>query len=257
MQTLFRTLNIILGPLMTLVFAAHFAGLRVAGKEAGDAIGGILAGLVMLAIELGLTQGPKYSSWLRRHLDRRAAFEGIWLQDVIKGHEDNRVAVFTVDYERESDALSVQGHAYSGDGRLWAKWHSTQVSMDAANLAMTYLWEGEAALGQPIPTADKVGLAKLALRKPAAIFSLPMKGDGGIWHVGETSRLEFRLQRITDQLLTELGLTFTERDLRVDAHDEESRVVAALLRQRASAAPRIEPASAEGAPAGGSASSGG
>lgn len=231
MQTLFRVINVVLGPLFTLLFAAHFAGLKIAGREAGDLVGGAIAGLVMLAMELGLTQGPKRSRWLRRWLDPRAAFEGVWLQDVIKGHEDNGVAVFSVDYERDSDTFSVHGHAYSLNGRLWAKWNSTHVFIDAPQLRSTYLWDGE-VLGKPTPSADKTGLGELKLRRPPAL-SLPMTGDGGVSHIGETTRLEFRLQRVTNLLLKEHGMPFAERDIRVDAHDEERQLVAAFLRRRA------------------------
>lgn len=232
MQTIFRLVNVVLGPLLTLLFAAQFAGSKILGKDAGDVVGGVLAGLVMLATELGLTQGPKFSRTLRRWLDPRAAFEGVWVQDVIKGHEANKLAVFRVDYERESDTFSVHGHAYSPDGKPWAKWDSTHVFIDAAALHATYLFKGE-VLGQQTPRDDKTGLTELRLRRPPGL-ALPMSGDGGILHVGEVSKLEFRLRRVTNRLLKELGLGFTERDVHIDENDEELRFVAAVLQKRPS-----------------------
>jgi hypothetical protein len=225
MQTLFRVLNLIAGPLLTLVFTAHFAGLTIAGKDAGDAIGGGLAGVFMLGIEIALTQGPKRSRWLRRWLDPRAAFEGAWLQEVSRGQEGNQLAVFTVDYERESDTFAAQGNSYSADGAQWAKWHSTHMFIDAAHLTATYLWEGE-QLRKETPEADKSGLAQLRLRPPPA-FSLPMTGDGDVSHLGENTRVTFRIQRVTNELLHGLGLAFDERQLRIEANHEESRLVAA------------------------------
>jgi hypothetical protein len=225
MQTLFRVLNLIGGPLLTLVFAAHFAGLTIAGEEAGDKLGGGLAGLIMLAIEIALTQGPKRSRWLRRWLDPRAAFEGAWLQEVNRGQEGNQLAVFTVDYERSSDTFSAQGNSYSADGAQWAKWRSTHMFIDAAHLTATYLWEGE-LLQNETPEAEKSGLAQLRLRPPPA-FSLPTTGDGDVSHLGENTRVMFRLQRVTNGLLEGLGVPFNERKLRIEANHEESQLVAA------------------------------
>jgi hypothetical protein len=84
-QAILRVINITCSPILTLVFASRFAGLRIGGREAGDAIGGTLAGLLILAVELALTQGPKHSVRLRRWLDPRAAFEGCWIQNVFEG----------------------------------------------------------------------------------------------------------------------------------------------------------------------------
>lgn len=229
MQTLFRVLNIAFGPILTLLFSARFAGVKIGGRDAGDIIGGCVAGLLILAIELGLTQGPKHSKLLRRWLDPRAAFEGIWLQDVVEGQAGNQVGVFSVDYDREGGTFSVSGHAYSADGQQWAKWNSTHMFIDAAHLKATYLWDGE-VLRMPTPETDKSGLTELQLRRPP-VFSLPMTGDGSVSHVGERTRLKFRLQRVTNTLLEELGLPFTERDLQFNTHNEESRLAAASLRK--------------------------
>ena len=63
-------------------------------------------------------------------------------------------------------------------------------------------------------------------------LSLPMAGDGEVLHVGEARRIKFRLRRVTQPLIAELGLTFTLRELRIDAHDEESQLAKADLRAR-------------------------
>jgi hypothetical protein len=124
-QTFLRVLNLIAGPILTLWFAERFKGLTFAGSDAGKEIGGALAGLVMLAVELALTQGPKRSAWLRRWLDPRAAFEGVWLQEIIDGR-DNALGVFSMDYNGESDSYSVKGNAYSSAGTQWARWRSSR-----------------------------------------------------------------------------------------------------------------------------------
>ena len=230
MQTIFRILNLILGPILTLVFKDRFAKATGAGKDASDAFGGAVAGLVMLVVELLLTQGPKHSAWLRRWLDPRAAFEGVWLQDVI-GNTDNALGIFVMSYELESDSYALAGHAYSADGTLFARWNSLHMFIDRQRLRATYLFEGDVVGKAVSAESDKSGQTVLELRKPPA-FALPMAGDGQVLHLGETARVKFRLHRVTQALIDELALPFTLRDLRIDAHDEELRLAAACLKAR-------------------------
>ena len=230
MQTIFRILNLILGPILTLVFKDRFAKATGAGKDASDAFGGAAAGLLMLAVELVLTQGPKHSAWLRRWLDPRAAFEGVWLEEVLR-HTDNALGVFVMSYAAESDAFMLRGHAYSATGELWARWKSLHMFIDTQRLRATYLFEGDVVGKLSDAVFDKSGQTVLELRKPPA-FALAMSGDGETLHLGETERDTFRLHRVTQSLLDELALSFTLRDLRIDAHDEESRLAAAFLQAR-------------------------
>ena len=235
MQTLFRLLNLVLGPVMTLVFAARLAGLQIAGKDAGEALGGALAGLVMLCVELLLSRGPRYSQWLRRWLEPSAAFEGIWMQRVIKGHVGNEIAVFSVDCGTASGDWSVHGRAYSKNGVLSAKWRSTEMVVDGKARTAAYMWTGE-RLPADAPTADKGGVAHLSLRPPPA-FSLPVAGDGNVTHIGEATRIDFLLERVTDRLLAELGLDFSVRQLQLNAHREELRLVAKFLERNVESTP--------------------
>jgi hypothetical protein len=231
MQSLLRVLNIVLSPALTLYFSSRFQGLTIVGKDAGDVIGGTAAGLFVLLIEIALTQGPQQSVWLRRWLEPRAAFEGVWLQDVFEGQGGNAIGMFSLDYEREGDSFVVLGYAYTADGRPWAKWISTHMFIDKRGLKATYRWEGEMLDGRPTPEVEKSGLTELVLRLPP-VFSLPLTGDGRVSHVGEGTRVKFRLRRVTNRLLEELGLPFKVRQLRINAHDEEARLVQAFLRQR-------------------------
>jgi hypothetical protein len=132
----------------------------------------------------------------------------------------------------------VLGHAYSADAVLGhagaaalpsRKWKSTHMFIE--RLRATYRWEGEVLKGLPAPKA-KSGLTNLELRRPPA-FSLPMTGEGQVSHVGERRLVTFGLRRVTNRRLRELGLRFTVRKLRLNAHDEETSLVQAFLRQRA------------------------
>jgi hypothetical protein len=231
MQSILRAINIILSPALTLYFASRFQGLTIAGKDAGDIVGATAAGLLVLAVEIALNEGPKYSSWLRRWLDARAAFEGLWLQNVFEGQGGNAIGMFSLDYEREGDSFVVVGYAYSADGRRWAKWTSTHMFIDGKRLKATYRWDGEVLDGRPTPEVEMSGLTDLELRRPP-VFSLPMTGEGRVRHVGEGTRVKFRLRRVTNRLLGELELPFKIRQLRINAQEEETRLVDALLRQR-------------------------
>ena len=60
-----------------------------------------------------------------------------------------------------------------------------------------------------------------------------MSGEGRVSHVGEVTRVKFRLHRVTKQMLRELNVPFTIRQLRLNADGEESQLVKALLGKRA------------------------
>jgi hypothetical protein len=231
MQSILRAINIILSPALTLFFASRFKGLTIAGNDAGDLAGATAAGLIVLLIEIALNEGPKHSRWLRRWLDPRAAFEGVWLQDVFEGQTGNTVGMFYLDYERGSDSFGVLGYAFSNDARPFAKWESTHMFVDSGRLKATYRWEGEMLDNRPTPDIEKSGLTDLELRRAPAL-SVPKSGEGRVKHVGEGTRVKFRLRRVTGTLLRDLGLPFTLRQLRINERDEEAQVVRAVLRQR-------------------------
>jgi hypothetical protein len=231
MQSILRVLNIVLSPVLTLFFASKFTGITIAGRDAGDAMAGTAAGLVVLAVELALTQGPKHSVWLRRWLDPRAAFEGGWIQNVTAGQGGNAIGIFWLDYQSEKDTFAVRGYAYSANFQRWAKWVSTHMFIDTVGLTATYRWDGQ-ILNGPTPEREKTGLTKLELRWPPPVFAQPLTGGGEVSHVGEGTYVTFDLYRITNRLLTELGLPFTLRQLRINAHDEEAKVVEAFLTKR-------------------------
>ena len=84
---------------------------------------------------------------------------------------------------------------------------------------------------RPTPDIEKSGLTDLELRRPP-VLSVPKNGEGRVKHVGEGTRVKFRLRRVTNELLHDLGLPFTLRHLRINERDEEAQLVQALLRQR-------------------------
>jgi hypothetical protein len=237
MKTLLRLINIVLAPILTVVFtqaiASRFAGNGVAEKDISQALGVVAAGVTVLTIELFLGTGPKLFRHVRRWLDPRALFEGFWIQEVYAGHPGNRLGCFAFKYDRRADTYSVTGNAYSESGARWAKFRSTQVFFTPGAAKVAYLWDGEVVGRADQPEFEKHGLSRLELRdlKP---FRLPMSGDGNVLHLGEQSKLAFKLSRVTNAGLRKLGLEFKLTGLLLDGNNEESQLVKALLADKVS-----------------------
>src|SRR5262249_18054696 len=151
--------------------------------------------------------GPKRNAYLRSWVDRRAVFEGVWTQDVIQSQEGNDLAIFWIRYLPEADTFDVHGDAYSRNGRAFARWRSTQVFFDRQGLVITYLWQGD-QLDKPTPAEEKSGYTRLEL-DASGTLSQPTSGYGKVIHLGEKLGVPFKTRRVTDAMLSELGLGFT------------------------------------------------
>lgn len=235
MESVLRALNVLSGPPLTLLMASRLQGLTIGGRDAAEVVAGVVVGLLLLVFEIVLRQGPKRNVRLRRWLDPRANFEGFWLQEVFEAHENNTIGLFSSDYDADSNSFAVSGHAYDSAARRWSKWKSPHVFIDRQGRNATYQWKGE-LVGKPTPDDQRAGITELELR-PAPAFQLPLTGEGRVWHLGEDSRLKFKLRRVTNVLLRELGLSYTVRELRLNDHDEETQLVRALLRSITPATP--------------------
>jgi hypothetical protein len=237
MKTLLRLINIVLAPILTVVFtqaiAIKLGGNAAAEKDLSQALGVVAAGMTVLSIEVFLGTGPKLFRSVRRWLDPRAVFEGFWIQEVYAGHPGNRFGFFAFKYDRHTDTYSVTGNAYSENGARWAKFRSTQVFFTPGAAKVAYLWDGEVVGRDDQPEFEKHGLSKLELRdlKP---FSLPKSGDGSVLHLGEQTKLAFKLSRVTNSSLRKLGLEFKLTDLLLDGDNEEMRLVKNLIADEAS-----------------------
>jgi len=229
MQSFIRGVNITLAPILTLAFSAKFE--PDMGEKWGRVVAGSAAGLTVIAIELCVSLGPRYSRVLRRWLDPRSAFEGIWLQDIRQGQPGNDLAIFLFTYIPAKDTFAVHGHCYSANGQQWANWESTRLFFDDPGRKVTYLWKGALLGGRPTPDAEKAGLTELTLRVSGAM-SLPIHGEGRVSHVLEATTVKFELRRVTREMLKDLGLPFSIRSLRDDAHDEEQQLARSYLASR-------------------------
>jgi hypothetical protein len=234
MQSFLRLVNIILAAAFTVFFTQQFAGVVVGTKDVGDLLGATTASVVVLLLEVGGIQGPRYCSFLRQLLDSRSGFEGIWLQDVYSGPSGNKLAVFYCDYNAASDSYSIYGHAYSGEGTRWAIWRSTtQLYVDPRGDSAQYLWDG--TLVDPNRTdAQKSGVTRLRLLSAGA-FRRPMRGEGSVSHILEGTQVGFGLQRVSRRMVRTL-IRVTPREVRSDTRIEETLVRAYITRRRESAA---------------------
>ena len=242
MQSFIRVLNVVLAPVLTLYFALKFAGLSIGNTQVGDILAGMAAGLAVLAVEIGVSKGPRFSAPVRRLLDSRAAFEGVWVQEVYLGQAGNDYGIFLFQYLAESDSYSVHGHAYSSNGKRWARWKSTNLFFNKQRHQVTYLWEGELLESQSTPANEKSGLTRLELRHPGALRR-PMSGEGDVSHLLEGTRVKFRLRRVSNSMLRKLGLPFTLRRVWLDADGEESQLIHALLARQHATSSEERPAS--------------
>jgi hypothetical protein len=237
MKTLLRLINIVLAPILTVVFtqaiATRFALNAAADKDISQALGVVAAGAFVLTIELILGTGPKLFPPLRRWLDPRAVFEGFWIQEVYAGHPGNRLGCIAFKYDRPNDTYKVRGNAYSESGARWAKFRSSHVFFTPGAAKVAYLWDGEVVGKADQPESEKHGLSKIELRD-LKTFRLPISGDGSVLHLGEQSKLAFKLSRVTNSDLRRLNLKFNLTRLLLDGGNEESQLVIAFLADQAS-----------------------
>ena len=195
------------GPLLTLGFAALVLP-RVGGRDdPADAIGAGLAAAVLFGMVQTVEALPKKSTWWRSRFDKRAVFEGVWLQ--IHEHEPGRVAVFAFVYSPETDEYVVGGDAFDSAGEHLANWKSTQVFFSSGLRDLSYLWEGKGrgVIGKGTTTLwlDRVSRSRR-----------PMTGTGEAVHLMQPRCLDFRLRRVTGSDLERLECAFGVKDLESD-----------------------------------------
>lgn len=226
MQNTIRLINTALGPILTLLLALRFRAQDL-GPEWSAALAAAVAGVVVICIELILERGPRHFAVLRRWLDPRAAFEGVWLQEVFDGPAQNSLGVFTCSFSPKSGTFAVDGNAYSIDGTRWATWHSTKLFFGPNRPEASYLWDGEQVGNRELSEQHKRGFTTLWLRRGSALV-----GEGRVEHLREPAVVKFEMTRVTNQLLRGLGLPFGVRELTSNAAREELELVKARLSQR-------------------------
>ena len=207
-------------PLLTLactVLAARF----IDEDEPVKALGAALAGLVGFALTQVADELPKRLQWWRRRYDRRAAYEGWWLQ-VHDGRD--RAAVYSFNYNGDDDTYEAYGNAFDSKGSHLAHWKSTQVFFSTGSRDTSYLWAGESLEAEN--GGYREGTTTLSLDRSAR-RRLPISGQGDVQHLNLARKFHFRIRRIEPSLLRGLGIAHAVEDLA--DFDRQRELASALL----------------------------
>jgi len=210
-----QAIDAFVGPLLTLVCTALVVHYIAVGAEPAKAIGAALAGLIGFALALGAEELPKRSRWWRQHFDSRAAFEGWWLQ--VHDRLD-RASVFSFIYNRALDAYEAAGDAFNSSGSHLAHWESTEVFFSTGFKHASYLWKGKSFESEP--PEQREGTTEFSVDRGQR-WAQPVSGTGQVLHLNLARTLDFRLCRVTPELLKERRLSFNVDDLVKFEHRRE------------------------------------
>ncbi len=213
-KQLTQFLSAVIGPLLTLGCTAGVVRYFSIRGESGNAIGAALAAAVLFGMSHAIETLPKKSRAWRKRFDKRAAFEGMWLQ--IHDDEPSRVAVFSFLYDKDDDAYKARGDAFDSLHEHLAHWESTQVFFTSDMEEVSYLWKGTTYENKK--TEDREGTTTMTVDR-AERSAEPVSGSGKVLHLMEARALNFRLKRVTQQYIKGIGKGFETGDL----HDYERR----------------------------------
>jgi hypothetical protein len=200
--TLFRTANAIFAVMVAILVSSRY-GETATGKLITVAV---TSGVVAF-FEWLMKWSPKHFDLARSLLDPRAAFAGVWVQDVdrVLGSEGpnplpNRFAVFSVRYNKSQDNYVVEGDAYTKTGEPHARWDSGDVVHFAKDgQSMTYDFEGNILTGSGAENRERKGITNLKLSSNTG-------GSGHVNHLALNVTLIFNFTRVTPKWLAERDL---------------------------------------------------
>jgi len=238
-STFLRTANAFFAVVVAILVSRRFGD----SSTARDLTVFITSAVVLL-FEWLLIWAPKRSAWVRRFLDERARFSGVWIQEVKRvygsaGAEQdypNRFGILSIDYDKDADNYNVNGTAYTDSGDEHARWESDPVVHFSKNgRSMTYQWKG-AITAEPPQSMEaddprRNGFTKLTL-------SSDNGGFGRVDHVAVNVIIEFNFTRITAEWLAENKLSGKPETLsNPSRRDKFAKAFAeTLVRQKAAGA---------------------
>lgn len=228
-ERLIQLVAVLVAPLLTWLATNVLAVRLKLPGEGNKAAGAALASLVVFVITWLLQDLHKWWGWYRRRFDRRAAFEGWWLQ-VHEGAD--RVGVFSFLFSATPEAFRAEGNAFNSAGELLAEWSSTQVFFSDDASSVTYLWQGRSF--EQGPAADRKGTTTMSLIRGRR---RPTSGHGEVLHLNQARTLTFRLKRVQSEVLRNLlGREAVNLDDLGD-FDVQKTIAIAFLQQQAIAKP--------------------
>jgi hypothetical protein len=237
-SSLLRTANAFLAVVVAILVSRRFGDSSIARD-----LTVLITSAVVLLFEWLLIWTPKHSASVRRFLDERARFSGVWLQEVKKVYGSkgverdypNRFGIVSIDYDKDVDNYNVNGTAYTDSGDEHARWDSEPVVHFSKNgRSMTYQWKGAITSESQSMEADdprRDGFTTL-------ILSSDNGGRGRVDHVAVNVIIEFNLTRITAEWLAENKLSGKPETLSNPSHrDKFAKAFAeTLVRQKAAGA---------------------
>lgn len=82
------------------------------------------------------------AQWIRKTIDPRAKYEGIYVETIRRPHSGNAYSVVCIRYDYFSDKYAVSGEAYTHNGIHLSNWKSIAPSIDHTVQEITFLHDG-------------------------------------------------------------------------------------------------------------------
>ena len=186
------------------VAVAILVSQRFGDSGVGKMLTVLITATVVAFFEWLLIWAPKHFPSIRRFLDPRSIFAGVWIQDVVRVYgkdgpkQDfpNRGAVLSISYREPIDNYRVEGTAYDDSGNEHSRWESTEVIHFAKDgRSVTYEWSG---------TVTNLTVGREDPRRTGFCHMTLSSADGGrgrVDHVAVDVLLEFNLTRVTQSWL--------------------------------------------------------
>lgn len=92
-------------------------------------------------LKFALTDLPMCFQWSRKILDKRATFEGFWIQQLPLA--DTPVSIGVIEFDTTSQSYSFKGWAFDTSFKLFASWTSSKLDFDLAKGEITYSFEAQ------------------------------------------------------------------------------------------------------------------
>jgi hypothetical protein len=223
-----------------LAVVAGMATTLVLGEGNGSKLAAVgVAAAAAIVLEYLVAVAPKRWRWARAHLDPRAVFEGVWIQNVKHVAADtdvpksNRFAIFTVTYSKGQ--YLIEGTAYDREGREHSRWAATElIHFSPDGRSLTYLWRGTVMGGieERGSELDRTGFCSLQL-------SANGSAAGRVDHVSMRVTMIFNATRVTRELVRAWSWAWTPDSL--ESRDERDRFATHYARVLDGNAPVLDP----------------
>lgn len=139
-----EAIRLVLSALGAALAARTFVQLTSTGMQEWAAlviaaVSGVLVPRIAQAVLLEL---PMRITLLRRLIDRRARFEGTWIEHM-PTQPESPFAISKIEYDPELDSYTYGGEAFSADGEVRASWGSSRLNFDKGKREVWFISDGQ------------------------------------------------------------------------------------------------------------------